>query len=102
MAAVLATPAAAVSAAARLGAGARPAQRAPPATLTLPPDGVLPGVIAATGLGVGEAVQLRRPEPQVPEAGADPATEGALLHPCARYGACAARAGCTGAGGGGQ
>jgi phosphocarrier protein FPr/phosphocarrier protein len=79
MAAVLATPAAAVSAGATLGAAALPAQRAPPATVTLPPDGVLPGVIAAAGLGVGEAVQLRRPEPQVPEAGADPVSETALL-----------------------
>ena len=79
MAAVLATPAAAVTAGATPGVGTRPAQRAPPATVTLPPDGVLPGVIAAAGLGVGEAVQLRRPEPQVPEAGADPATEAALL-----------------------
>ncbi len=79
MAAVLATPAAAVTAGATPGAAALPAQRAPPATVTLPPDGVLPGVIAAAGLGVGEAVQLRRPEPQVPEAGADPVTEAALL-----------------------
>jgi phosphoenolpyruvate-protein phosphotransferase len=79
MAAVLATPAASMNAGATVGAGARPAQRAPPATPTLPPDGVLHGVIAAAGLGVGEAVQLRRPEPQVPEAGADPATETALL-----------------------
>ncbi len=80
MAAVLATPAAAVTAGATPGVGTRPAQRAPPsASLTLPPDGVLSGVIAAPGLGVGEAVQLRRPEPQVPEAGAEPATEAALL-----------------------
>src|SRR5579863_242271 len=79
MAAVLATPAAAVNAAATVGAAARPAQRAPAALVTLPADGVLPGVIAAAGLGVGEAVQLRRPEPQVAEAGADPATETALL-----------------------
>ena len=43
------------------------------------PGGGLPGVIASPGLAVGTALQLRRPEPQVREAGADLTTEKAAL-----------------------
>jgi phosphoenolpyruvate-protein phosphotransferase len=73
MAAVLSVPAQASAPA----AAARAAPAA--AAATLPADGMLAGVTASPGLGVGEAVQLRRPEPQVREAGADPATENARL-----------------------
>jgi phosphoenolpyruvate-protein phosphotransferase len=73
MAAVLSVPAPAPTPAS--------AARAVPtaAAATVPADGMLAGVTASPGLGVGEAVQLRRPEPQVRETGADPATEDALL-----------------------
>jgi multiphosphoryl transfer protein len=79
-AAALEAMAAVLSAPGQAWAPAAAARAAPtPAAATLPADGMLAGVTASPGLGVGEAVQLRRPEPQVRETGADPATEDALL-----------------------
>ncbi|HEY8052551.1 MAG TPA: phosphoenolpyruvate--protein phosphotransferase [Steroidobacteraceae bacterium] len=77
VAAVLASPVATVAPA--IAVAAQPAQREAVAAATIPADGLLSGVIAVAGLGVGEAVHLSRPEPQVREAGSDPATEAARL-----------------------
>jgi multiphosphoryl transfer protein len=59
-------------------------QRAPgaaaPASVATPTAGErLAGVIASPGVAVGEAYQLRRPEPEVSETGADIKTETAAL-----------------------
>ncbi len=70
--------------------GVRPAEpgtaAVPPAELVLTEDTAAPvagvvlrGVIASAGLGVGRAVQLRRPEIAVPESGAGVAYETAAL-----------------------
>ena len=79
VAAVLSSPAAAMAPATTVAAGPQPPPRVPPVAAPPSGDGLLPGVIAVAGLGVGEAVQLRPPEPQVREAGGDPATEAARL-----------------------
>lgn len=84
---------AAVLAAERAPAGRRGVRPAEPGTAAVPPaelavagntavpvaGDVLRGVIASAGLGVGRAVQLRRPEIAVPESGAGVAFETAAL-----------------------
>jgi phosphocarrier protein FPr/phosphocarrier protein len=78
LAAVLATPADAVAPAPRQPHSAL-AAAAPASVATPTPGDRLPGVIASPGVAVGEAYQLRRPEPQVGETGVDIKTETAAL-----------------------